>query len=154
MFEQYEFEFQDTATADGLSGMNAMCYAISRVLVKELVSNCSASVDLDSYIATHVAGRPDSLDFVVVRAATLGTTHDPTLWLEDTRERFDAALREFGFYTARSAPTARVASLGYRRTSNLPFFILLAFIVGLTGLLLVRKRRGAPPGGEYARVGV
>ena len=149
MYNDLLFTFEDTSVLDAVHGLRSVCFAVTRVLVGDAHANCSATVDLDSYLPVPVPGDPHSLDFISLRVATPAPTHDPAIWLDATRTAFDAALRSAGFFSPLSPATARVVSLEYRRTYHAEFYVLLFFIAFLTLGLMWRER--PRPGTGVAR---
>jgi hypothetical protein len=156
MFQTFLFLFGEGATvADATEGMRAMCYAVTRVLMRDLVTNCSAAVDPDSYRGLPVPGRPRELDVVTLRVATPQPTHDPSMWLESTRAEFDAALRAAGFYKT-SPPEARMRQIMFSDDAPTVYLVLFFVVFFLAAKMVVEGRGVAAlpqtSSGLYARL--
>ena len=136
MMDVLVIEFIDTAFQDAVNSP-AVCFAITRALIRDPDANCSSSVHLSSYTATTVPGDATSLSGVRVH-----TVHEERFFSDAVRAEFDDVLRSSGFY---SDAKSRVVLIEWERGCDVQVIAGWVIIVILAMLVVAsacKERRG------------
>lgn len=134
---------EGTTLADADAGRAAFCFALTRVVLGDHTTNCSAALDLASYVVHSVPGLRDRVDAVECRSTL--STYTSALYTQETSDALSVALRAAGFF-ATSSPEARVVRTEWLRNVDAAFTADIVLLVILIAIMVtyVRRRTSTP----------